>query len=125
MYSQIAASDYMKPMPTANFKVAWDALEADTEVLDDYGLGPSDSVGPTVEQIIAHMGMHCCEGTDMVASNARSHTVMLAGEFCGGGSALVRIAFGLDSAQELVMKVTSRASSLDVSNAVHALIQAA
>jgi coatomer protein complex subunit gamma len=36
------------------------------------------------------LGMHPCEGTEAVPPNARSHTVLLAGQFPGDTRALVR-----------------------------------
>lgn len=114
----------MKPKPVGNFKAAWDELEAGTEVSGDYGLGEvQGGVRRTVEAMIEHMGMYVAEGTDIVADNARSHSIMLSGELCGGHAAVVRISFGLDSSGSMAMKVVSRADSLEVSQLLHEIVQ--
>lgn len=40
----MSAADYVKPVAVPNFKAAWDALPADTEREDDYGLGAKDGL---------------------------------------------------------------------------------
>jgi hypothetical protein len=40
----VSAADYVKPVAVPNFKAAWDALPADTEREDDYGLGAKDGL---------------------------------------------------------------------------------
>ena len=122
---QFLSSDYIKARPLSNFKSAWDELEPETEESDDYGLGVVDGVNSTVESILEHLGMACCEGTDVVAANSRSHTLLLSGEFCGGVQVLAKISFGLDSKNDLAMKVVTRADSLDASKALHGIIQEA
>ena len=64
-----------------------------------------------------------CEGTDAVPPNARSHTVLLAGEFPGGVQALVRLSFGVDAARQVAMKVVVRSADEAVADAVHRIIQ--
>lgn len=46
----------------------------------------------TVETVMGILGMHPCEGTEAVPPHARSHTVLLAGQFPGDERALVRCA---------------------------------
>lgn len=67
--------------------------------------------------------MQACEGTDAVPPNARSHTVLLAGEFPGDVQALVRLSFGVDASRQVAMKVVVRAADDAVSDAVHRIIQ--
>jgi hypothetical protein len=44
----------------------------------------------TVETVMSILGMQPCEGTEAVPPNARSHTVLLSGQFPGDERALVR-----------------------------------
>lgn len=114
----------MKRQPIGNFRAVWDELGEATEVKGDYGLGVVEGgVRGTVEAMIEHMGMFVAEGTDLVADNARSHSIMLSGELCGGHKALVRISFGLDSSGSMAMKVVSRAESREVSELLHEIVQ--
>jgi coatomer protein complex subunit gamma len=76
-----------------------------------------------VETLIGVLGMHPCEGTEVVAPNARSHTVLLAGELPGDSKALVRLSFGMDASNQVAMKVISRGQEESVSEAVHSIIE--
>lgn len=121
---QVSYADYMKPKPVGNFKAAWDELDEDTEVSGDYSLGEvQGGVRGTVEAMIEHMGMYVAEGTDIVTDNARSHSIMLSGELCGGHAAVVRISFGLDASGSMAMKVVSRSDSQEVSQLLHEIVQ--
>lgn len=121
---EISYSDYMKPKPVGNFKAAWEELDTETEVSGDYSLGePQGGVRGIVEAMIEHMGMYVAEGTDIVTDNARSHSIMLSGELCGGHTAVVRISFGLDASGSMAMKVVSRADSPEVSQLLHEIVQ--
>ena len=109
----------------SNFRTAWEALPADTEREDDYGLGPRDGLQETAEAVVAILGMCPCEGSEAVPPNARSHTLLLSGAFPGGRRALVRLLLGMDASGSVAMKVVSRAEDAALSEAVHAIIQEA
>ena len=70
-------------MNLGNFRKVWDGLDAETERVDDYGLGQREGLQEAVEAVIAILGMHPCEGTEAVPPNARSHTTLLSGMFVG------------------------------------------
>ena len=125
VHAQFDSADYLKASPVSNFKTSWEEMDPETEEADDYGLGVVDGISGTVESIMDHLGMSCCEGSDVVAANARSHTLMLSGEFCGGERVMAKISFGLDAKSELAMKVVTRGDSLDASKALHGVIQEA
>ena len=78
-----------------------------------------------VEAVGRILGMQACEGTDAVPPNARSHTLLLSGTVVGEAQVLVRLAFGIDTARNVAMKLAVRSESPDVSEAVHAIIQQA
>lgn len=57
----------------------------------------------TVETVMSILGMHPCEGTEAVPPHARSHTVLLSGQFPGDERALVRCAaWGCGAVVELM-----------------------
>lgn len=87
---EISGADYVKPLMLGNFRGAWEELDPASEREDDYGLGPRDNLQDTVETVMGILGMQPCEGTEAVPPNARSHTVLLAGQFPGDERALVR-----------------------------------
>jgi hypothetical protein len=124
MSLQICATDYIKAVPTANFKSLWDDMGDECEVSGSYALAAVEGGVPaTVEVMISHMGMFVAEGTDLVAPNARSHMIMLSGELCGGHMALLRISFGLDPSGSMVMKVTTRSADHAISEVLNNIVQ--
>lgn len=76
-----------------------------------------------MEAVIGILGMQPCEGSEAVPPNARSHTVLLAGIFVGYQQVLVRMSSGIDAANNVAMKLVVRAESLELSEAVHQIIQ--
>jgi coatomer protein complex subunit gamma len=122
---EVSAADFVKPLLLGNFRGVWEELEPATEREDDYGLGPRESLQDTVETVMGILGMQPCEGTEAVPPNARSHTVLLAGQFLGDERALVRLSFGMGADGQVAMKVVSRADSEEASEAVHSIIQEA
>lgn len=119
---EVGPADYIAPTPVPNFRAAWDALPADAEMADDYGLGQRAGLEEAVEAVLVTLGMAPCEGTDAVPPNARSHMVLLAGTIVGGEQALVRLRFGIDAQRSVAMNLVARASSPEVAEAVHMII---
>lgn len=62
------------------------------------------------------------QATDLVPSNARSHTCLLAGTFLGDSQVLVRLSLGIDSQKQVAMKLAVRAEGAGVSDFVHEII---
>jgi coatomer protein complex subunit gamma len=91
--------------------------------VDDYGIGQRESLTEAAEAVARILGMQACEGTDAVPPNARSHTMLLSGTVAGGAAVLVRLQFGIDASRSVAMKLAVRASSADVSEAIHQIIQ--
>jgi coatomer protein complex subunit gamma len=103
----------------------WDALPVESERVDDYGLGPRESLEDAVEAVMNILGMQPCEGTEAVPPNARSHTTLLSGVFVGDVTVLIRMSLGIDAASNVAMKLTVRADELAVSELIHQLISEA
>jgi coatomer protein complex subunit gamma len=41
---EISAADYIKPQAVSNFRNAWEELDAESELVDDYDLGKRESL---------------------------------------------------------------------------------
>jgi coatomer protein complex subunit gamma len=131
----LAAKDWAKgcALPEASagdFRAAWEALPAESEVEDGYGLGPRQGLEEVVEAMVAAVGMAPVGGSEMVPPNARSHAVALCGLLPGGGATpdapvLARLMFGMDAQGEVAMKVSARAATRELAEGVHRLIQEA
>ncbi|KAM2053366.1 hypothetical protein ACFX1T_003014 [Malus domestica] len=120
---EVVAADYILKVPVFNFKNAWDSMGADFERVDEYGLGPRENLTEAVNAVINLLGMQPCEGTEVVASNSRSHTCVLSGVYIGNVKVLVRLLFGIDSSsKEVAMKLTVRSEDGAVSDAIHEIV---
>ncbi|KAG2436060.1 hypothetical protein HYH02_011571 [Chlamydomonas schloesseri] len=120
---EVSPADYVKPTLLSNFRKAWEELDPATEKEDEYGLGVREGLQEAVEAVIGILGMQPCEGSEAVPPNARSHTALLAGIFVGYQQVLVRMSFGIDAGNNVAMKLVVRAESLELSEAVHQIIQ--
>ena len=118
----MSPTDFMHAVKVSNFRNDWEELEAETEMADEYGIGCRDSLQDAVEAVIETLGMAPCEGTEAVPPNARSHVSLLHGRAVGNAKALARVNFGIDRNMEVAIKLTVRASSTDISEAIHAIV---
>lgn len=62
------------------------------------------------------------QATDVVPSNARSHTCLLAGKFLGDVQVLVRLSLGIDSQKQVAMKLAVRSEDPAISDIIHEII---
>jgi coatomer subunit gamma len=120
---ELSYRDYIKAVNVGNWRHAWDQLPSSTERAEDYGLGPKDRLEDAVEATLSALGMACCEGTDLIPPNSRSHTALLSGAVLGGSRVLARVQFGMDAARNVAMKVISRAEDDGTAELVHLIIQ--
>ncbi|XP_027112274.1 coatomer subunit gamma [Coffea eugenioides] len=119
---EVVAADYMLKVGVSNFKNAWESMGSDFERLEEYGLGPRDSLTEAVNAVISLLGMQPCEGTEVVATNSRSHTCLLSGVFIGNVKVLVRLSFGIDAQKEVAMKLVVRSEDESVCVAIHEIV---
>ncbi|KAJ7558871.1 hypothetical protein O6H91_04G059500 [Diphasiastrum complanatum] len=119
---EVTAPDYIVKVGVSNFKNAWEALDPEFERVNEYGLGVRENLQDTFQAVVTILGMQPCEGTDVLASNARSHTSLLAGEFIGDIQVLVRLSLGIDAQKQVAMKLAVRAEDQSVSDAIHEII---
>lgn len=57
----VAAADCMLKVGVSNFRNAWENMDPDTERVDEYGLGPRESLAEAVNTVINLLGMQPCE----------------------------------------------------------------
>ncbi|CAA0826430.1 Coatomer subunit gamma [Striga hermonthica] len=119
---EVVAADYILKVGVSNFKNAWESMDPDSERVDEYGLGPRESLSEAVNAVINLLGMQPCEGTEVVPSNSRSHTCLLSGVYIGNVKVLVRLSFGIDGSKEVAMKLAVRSDDVNVSDAIHEIV---
>lgn len=119
---EVAAADYVLKVGVSNFRNAWETMGPDFERVDEYGLGPRESLAEAVSAVISLLGLAPCEGTEAVPANSRSHTCLLSGVFIGNVRVLVRLQFGLDASREVAMKLAVRSEDEAVSDTIHEIV---
>ncbi|GER50371.1 coatomer subunit gamma [Striga asiatica] len=119
---EILSADYILKIGVSNFKNVWESLGSDGERVDEYGLGPRESLAEAVNAVINLLGMQPCEGTEVVPSNSRSHMCLLSGVYIGNVKVLVRLSFGIDGSKEVAMKLAVRSEDGKVSDAIHEIV---
>lgn len=58
---QVTAADYVLKTVVTNFRGAWDAINAENEMVDEYGIGVRESLQEAVQAVITILGMQPCE----------------------------------------------------------------
>ncbi|XP_034227142.1 coatomer subunit gamma isoform X3 [Prunus dulcis] len=119
---EVVPADYILKVPVFNFRNAWESMGPDFERIDEYGLGQRESLTEAVNTVINLLGLQPCEGTEVLASNSRSHTCLLSGVYIGNVKVLVRLSFGIDSSREVAMKLAVRSEDEAVSDAIHEIV---
>ncbi|KAK4794751.1 hypothetical protein SAY86_012745 [Trapa natans] len=119
---EVVAADYMLKVAVSNFRNAWENMNPDSERIDEYGLGPRESLVEAVNAVINLLGMQPCEGTEVVPSNSRSHSCLLSGVFIGNVKVLARLSFGIDGQKEVAMKLAVRSDEESISDLIHEMV---
>lgn len=119
---EVSVLDNIKKTSVSNFRKAWDSLPEESEQVDDYGLGVRESLQEAVEAVMLILGVEPCEGTEAVPPNARSHTTLMSGTFVGDLQVLIRLSLGIDSSNNVAMKLAVRGESPTVSSIIHTII---
>lgn len=58
---EVVAADYVMKVGVSNFRNAWESIGPDFERVDEYGLGPRESLAEAVSAVISLLGMQPCE----------------------------------------------------------------
>ncbi|KAG0615004.1 hypothetical protein M758_5G007500 [Ceratodon purpureus] len=120
--SEVSVADYILKTGVTNFRNAWESIDSGLERVDEYSLGVRESLQDAVQAVTTILGMQTCEATDVVPSNARSHTCLLAGKFLGDIQVLVRLSVGIVSQKQVAMKLAVRSEDPTVSDIIHEAI---
>jgi len=58
---EVVTADYILKVGVSNFRSAWESIGPDYERVDEYGLGPRESLAEAVNTVINLLGMQPCE----------------------------------------------------------------
>lgn len=58
---EVVAADYVLKVGVSNFRNAWESMDPDCERVDEYGLGPRESLAEAVNTVINLLGLQPCE----------------------------------------------------------------
>lgn len=58
---EVVTADYILKVGVSNFRSAWESIGPDCERVDEYGLGPRESLAEAVNTVINLLGMQPCE----------------------------------------------------------------
>lgn len=58
---EVVTADYILKVGVSNFRSAWESMGPDCERVDEYGLGPRESLAEAVNTVINLLGMQPCE----------------------------------------------------------------
>lgn len=58
---EVVAADYILKVGVSNFRNAWESMGPDFEQVDEYGLGPRESLAEAVSTVIGLLGLQPCE----------------------------------------------------------------
>lgn len=58
---EVAAADYVLKVGVSNFRNAWESMGPEYDRVDEYGLGPRESLAEAVSAVISLLGLQPCE----------------------------------------------------------------
>lgn len=58
---EVVAADYVLKVGVSNFRNAWESMGPEFERVDEYGLGPRESLAEAVSTVISLLGLQPCE----------------------------------------------------------------
>ncbi|KAJ0077881.1 hypothetical protein Patl1_37346 [Pistacia atlantica] len=79
------------------YQNAWESMVPDFERVNEYGLGPRESLTEAISVVISLLGMQPCE-------------------------VLVRLQFGVDGPKDIAMKLAVRSKDENVSDMIHEIV---
>ena len=126
----ISPADYMKDVVLEGghhqgfFQGQWEKLGSEHEVLCEYALG-ADPLPEVVGLLVKTLGMTVLDRSDVVAPGARSHTLLVGGEFLGREMCVARVRFGVDGSGQVALQVAARSTTTATAQLVHDIITSA
>lgn len=58
---EVVAADYIVKAGVSNFRNAWESMDPDCERVDEYGLGPRETLAEAINVVNNLLGMQPCE----------------------------------------------------------------
>jgi coatomer protein complex subunit gamma len=93
---ELSPADYVAKVAVPDFRAAWEALGADGEVVETFGLS-FKSVADAVASVTDVLGLVPCDGTGAVKPGVAKHSAYLSGVFLGDIQVLARVLVRSDS----------------------------
>ena len=126
----ICPSDFMAKTSVLDFRKSWESLGKDhpnngNEVLEKFALKQCKTVQDAVKTVLSQLGMHPCDGTDIVNNvdaSKKPHMIHLTGSFIGNVPVMARAQMGILD-QNMVLKIAVRSTDANVSRLVANSIQ--
>lgn len=72
---QVTIGDYIQRTSVSNFRNSWEALDPGLEKVDEYGLGPRESLQEAVKAVIGTLGMQPVEVSRKTCEQQRASAV--------------------------------------------------
>eukprot|EP00933_Yihiella_yeosuensis_P015635 TRINITY_DN13580_c0_g1_i1.p1 TRINITY_DN13580_c0_g1~~TRINITY_DN13580_c0_g1_i1.p1 ORF type:complete len:921 (-),score=216.04 TRINITY_DN13580_c0_g1_i1:472-3234(-) len=116
----ITTGDYVFPraLQQGQFKSVWEQLTAQgVENTQKLSLN-FKTLEAAVDYVQNTLNMQCCDNTGKVEAGVRGHTCLMSGTFLGGQMCLVKALVGMDPERGCVAKISCRAKSPDVCQAI-------
>jgi len=118
---EMSENDFMLPGPAfglPEFKVEWEQLGAEKEVVKRYALG-LPTVQETVNAVLKLLNMRPCENTHQVPEGASSHGIQLTGVYFGNVAVFCRAGFRLNAnGQGVTLAIAVRSLQPQVSSII-------
>jgi len=117
---ELASADYVKKVPVADFREAWESMGPGCEVVETFSLS-YNSLKSALDAIVDFLGMQVCENTGSSGDSTRQ-TVLLSGVFLGGVQVFAIVNLRTESAKNVGMRLTVRSTDLQISQFVAASV---
>ncbi|KAF5954864.1 hypothetical protein HYC85_007720, partial [Camellia sinensis] len=124
---EVVAADYMLKVGVSNFRNAWESMGPDCERVDEYGLGPRESLAEAVSAVINLLGMQPCEVSKSLRARRlsqmpRDRTRAYCLVCSWARKCLFGLSFGIDGPKEVAMKLAVRSEDECISDAIHEIV---
>merc|ERR1719181_1999907 len=117
---ELASADYVKKVPVADFREAWESMGPGCEVVETFSLS-YNSLKSALDAIVDFLGMQVCENTGSSGDSTRQ-TVLLSGVFLGGVQVFAIVNLRTESAKNVGMRLTVRSTDMQISQFVAASV---
>lgn len=118
---EVSPADFVQRVPVGDFRAAWEAMGADNEMMESFGLS-FKNLTEAMSALLETLGLAACEGTGNVKPGTPKHAAYLAGTFLGGVKVLGRMQLSLEGENNCILKLAIRSEDAGVTQALMGLI---